>query len=574
MLVCFALLAVFAAAIAAPGLAAPQVIRVTSFGASPDSGGDATVPFQRAIAAAKAAGGPVTLEVPPGRYDFFSPHATRRRCFFSNATEPDSDGTRTIAIDLRGLKDLTVEGPGARLVMRGEMTMLAAERCERLTLRGLDFDFARPSVSEIAAVEKGDGYWIGQVQADSAYRLVGNRILWVGEDWSGYHNLVQHVDPAAGTLWRGDDPTAGATSIRDLGGRRLRFDVPPGSLAQVVVGRVYQFRDRRRSETGMWFNRSRGVTLRDVAIHSMSGFGVLFQFVDGVDLEGVAVAPSKGRTCAAAADILHFSGCRGRIRVHGCVLTAANDDAINVHGTQLRIVARPGDRKLRVRFMHEQTWGFAAFAVGDEVELVNKDTLLAYANAKVTEVEMTSDPREQILTFDRPIPAKVRLGSDVVENVTWTPSVEIEGCRIGQVPTRGILVTTRRPIRIVGNRFFRTPMPAVLVADDAKSWFESGPVHDLLVEGNVFEGCAGNTIQILPEITTYAGPVHRKIRIEKNAFDLCGSPAVSAKATAGLSVVGNRFRVSGATPPKEADLVQTTDVTDLRVSGNVVVPVP
>ena len=53
-----------------------------------------------------------------------------------------------------------------------------------------------------------------------------------------------------------------------------------------------------------------------------------------------------------------------------------------------------------------------------------------------------------------------------VENVTWTPEVEIRNNYFSRIPTRGILVTTRRKVVIEDNVFYRIPMSGVLVSDD------------------------------------------------------------------------------------------------------------
>jgi len=219
--------------------------------------------------------------------------------------------------------------------------------------------------------------------------------------------------------------------------------------------------------------------------------------------------------------------------------------------------------------MHDQTWGFAAFAPEDEIEFVRKDTLLPYASAKVKALEMGADPREQILTLDRPLPSGLVLDSDAVENVTWTPSVEVSECEISRVPTRGILVTTRRPVRITGNRFNRIPMPSVLVEDDARGWYESGSVRDLLVSGNTFFECSGPVIEVNPQNAKYAGAVHHNIRVEANEFVHCGFPFVNARAVGGLRVLRNRFLASNPAP---ADLARTSQCPDARIEGNVTVP--
>ncbi|CAN5369236.1 right-handed parallel beta-helix repeat-containing protein [soil metagenome] len=566
--ICFVLVAILVSTIAAF-----QTLDVTSFGVRPDSGADATSAFQQAFAAVRLQSGPVKLHIPRGRYDFFPAHATKRAAYYSNATEAGSDAVRTIALNLNGIKNLEIVGDNASLVMRGKMTMLAAESCENLNIRGLTFDIQRPTVSEIEAVQKGDGFWVGRVTRDSLFQIDGHRVRWVGEGWSAFHNLVQHFDPATGTTWRGSDPTAKATAVESLGDRRIRFVVPPETLKEVAVGRIYQVRNTTRDESGFWFNRCRQVSIQDVKVVAMAGFGMLFQFTDGITLNHLEIEPDpkSDRTCASAADILHFSGCRGQIKVLNSKLSAAHDDAINVHGTQLRIVAKMGDRQVRLRFMHDQTWGFDAYQAKDEVDFVHRDTLLTYASAVVTKVERASDSREQIVTLDRPLPNDLKLDSDTLENTTWTPSVEVSGCEFSRIPTRGILVTTRRPVRIHDNSFLRIPMASVLIADDASSWFESGAVRDVKIERNRFVECSGPEIEVSPENSLMAGAVHRNILVQDNDFLRCGLPMVSARAVDGLGVIGNRFYASELRKLSADEWLRQSDSTRVRVKGNVIV---
>lgn len=551
---------------------AVTVVNAADFGAVPGSGQDATVPFQRAITAATAAAKPVTLLVPPGRYDFFTTNAHQRACYFSNATESGSNAVRTIALDFTDINDLTVAATGATFMMRGKFTMLVAERCQRFAVRGATFDFAHPTVSEVKAIEKGSNYWIGEVHPDCTYQIQGSSIRWTGDGWSSTHNLVQHYDPVANTTWRGGDPTSGATAILDQGSRRLRFSVPSGALGNVTVGRTYQFRNTYRDQTGMWFSRCREVSLEDVNVRAMAGFGILAQFTENIAFNRLAVAPdpASGRTCATAADILHFSGCKGLVSVRNSVLSAAHDDAVNVHGTHLQIVAKPATNQITVRFKHAQTWGFQAFIAGDDIEFVNPNTLLSFATRKVTAVAFTPGSTDQTLTLDYDNPSGITLNSSVVENITWISAAEFVNCDVSLIPTRGFLLTSRQPIRVEGCRFFRTQMYPILCEDDAKGWFESGPVSDLLLRRNSFYECAEQTVYLNPENTTHAGSVHGNVRIEENDFTLNGSAAVYAKSTAGLTVSGNRFRMRNNTVPTASSLVSSSNTTSLLVAGNTV----
>lgn len=102
-------------------------------------------------------------------------------------------------------------------------------------------------------------------------------------------------------------------------------------------------------------------------------------------------------------------------------------------------------------------------------------------------------------------------------------------------------------------------MSAILIADDANSWFESGPVRDVTIRGNRFIHCGEPVINIWPENRTARTdePVHRNIRIEGNFFQGGG---ISAKSVQGLTVSGNRF--SGDV------LVATQACSDVKVENN------
>ena len=131
----------------------------------------------------------------------------------------------------------------------------------------------------------------------------------------------------------------------------------------------------------------------------------------------------------------------------------------------------------------------------------------------------------------------------VVENVTWTPEVNIVGNRFSRIPTRGVLLSTRRKSIIENNTFYGMQMSAILVADDAMSWFESGPVHNLTIRRNTFIDCGGPIINIAPEYRKFDGHVHRNIVIEENVFesDNPSVAAVYARGVDGIVIRNNLF---------------------------------
>jgi hypothetical protein len=100
--------------------------------------------------------------------------------------------------------------------------------------------------------------------------------------------------------------------------------------------------------------------------------------------------------------------------------------------------------------------------------------------------------------------------------VTWSPEVEMAGCRVVRTPTRGFLITTRRRVLFAGNGFIGL-RHAIHVEGDAGKWHESACVRDTTIRGNRFVRMKGEAICIPPPDFT----VHRNIRILGNTFVDC-----------------------------------------------------
>lgn len=504
---------------------------------------------------------PVEIRLAPGRYDFFPTHALKLKLHISNDND-DPYTPKAIALLFKETRHFRLSGRDTDIYVHGKMIETMFDQAEDVTLSGLSFDYHRPTVSEFTVLAVHADQAEVQVQRDSAYALEDGKLVWVGEGWrSAGQGLSQECDPAGGRVWRRDSPLRGVTRVEELAPFKLRlfFRQNPG----FTPGRVFQFRETFRDCAGGFVLRSKDITWRNCAYHFMHGLGIVSQFSENLTFDQVNVAPRRGsgRTCAGWADLLHFSGCRGRIQVNDCELSGTNDDPINVHGTHLRIVGRPAANQVRVRFMHPQSYGFEAFVPGDEIEFVSHVSLRAYATNRVQAVEPKGD-REILLTLDHSAPAPIA-DNDVIENVTWTPTVEVRNCRITLDSCRGFLLTTRRPILIESNTFVKTTMSAILIADDANSWFESGPVRDVTIRGNRFLHCAEPVIAIAPETgpARPEEPVHENIRILGNYFALNGHSAVSARSTRNVVIRGNRFSTSDSP-------IQTNACTGVTIEGN------
>jgi hypothetical protein len=504
---------------------------------------------------------PIEVRFAPGWYDF-DPVNARREAYQISNTNDDPEGLKAVGLHIAGAKHLRVTGSGAVIHARGKMIHVCIDGGEDVTIDGLAFDYHRPTVSEFKVTAAGEDFAELTVHPDSTYRLENGTLVWQGEGWTETGGLGQELDPETGRVHRLRDP---------LEGLRLSESKPFHLRAQgkhrLKAGRIYQVRNPFRDYCGAFTRHSRDITWRNVHFRFMHGMGIVSQFSENLTFDGVRIAPdpASGRTTAAWADCVQASGCRGKVTVKNCVFSGAHDDAINFHGTYLRVVEANAERReLKVRFVHKQTFGFNAFLPGDEVGFVRWDSLATYATNRVGKAVMV-DPRTMVLGLERPLPADIR-ENDVLENVTWTPEVEIRGCEVRHIPTRGFLITTPRAVLVEDNDFRAIHMAAVLVGADASSWFESGSVRDMQIRRNRFHHCGEPVIHIDPHHSAANPEVHRNIRIEDNIFHLRGRTAVGAKSTNGLSITDNLIHASQ--PTNDQAWFQTGDCKGVRMERN------
>jgi hypothetical protein len=505
---------------------------------------------------------PVTINFAPGRYDFYPDSSYKTRFDISNTNDTPLF-LKAIALYVVNSKYVKLNAPGAKIVLRGKMIETCIDKCEDISIHGISFDYERPTVSELKVVNVNEHYADLQVQPDSKYTIKDSVLTWEGEGW-------RHKP---GWYWQVFDPKTGDLSRQSTELSKVKFENKEGMLrawfAQnpgFKTGLIYQNRDVVRDCAGIFMQRSKNISLTNIRIYFMHGLGVVSQFCENISMDSVVVKPDEklGRTCSAWADILHFSGCRGLIDINNSFLSAANDDAINVHGTHLKIVEKLSSSQIKVRFMHNQTYGFDAFKAGDSIDFIHAKSLLAFGDSKITSARELND-KEFLLTLQTPVPLNMG-DNDVVENTTWTPRVWIHNTTITRIPTRGILVTTRRKVVIEHCTFQRTNMTGVLVEDDAESWYESGMVRDLTIRKNNFVECGEPVISIHPENKIVDSAVHKNISVINNMFVLKDSKVFGAQSASNIIFSGNEIKTKVVTDLNK--LIELKDCQNVVLSDN------
>lgn len=538
---------------------AQKVYDISTFGLKPDTHKNASPVLQKALSKIKAEckdGEAVILRFSEGRYDFHEKGAAVREYYISNH---DQDNPKKVGIALEDMKNLTLDGQGAQFVFHGRMLPVSLLRSENCSLKNFSIDFENPHIAQVKILENTPQEGIVFEPASWVkYRIAKDSIFEAyGEGWTLKHSWGIAFDGDTKHLvYNTSDigcPTKGASEIAP---RRIR--APHWKDARLVPGTVVAMRGWGRPTPGIFLSHDLNTTLENIKVHYAEGMGLLAQFSENITLEKFCVC-LKGeddpRYFTTQADATHFSGCKGKITSCNGLYEGMMDDAINVHGTYLKVVKRIDDHTLVGRYMHDQSWGFEWGRAGDEVQFVQSSTMELIGNQnKIASIrphdkEQIDGAREFIITFDEAIDPAVNGQSGFgIENLTWTPEVLFAGNTIRNNRARGSLFSTPRKTVVENNLFDHTSGAAILLCGDCNGWFETGACRNVIIRKNRFVNALTNLFQftnavisIYPEIPDlknqqkyFHGGPEGGIVIEDNEFDTFDAPILYAKSVDGL----------------------------------------
>ena len=423
------------------------------------------------------------------------------------------------------------------------MTPFLFDECENITLENLTIDYARPTMSEFTILKQtAPAEYLIKIADFSLFDIKNNRIIWHGEknkngdyywqiDYRDDMTIAMRYDPNTEYVQmmgaNGDNRFPSIPEfekIDDLGDGLLKVKLKDPN-AFFPVGCTVQTRNTVRDQIGGAFVNCKNVVCKGLTIRAMHGLGLLAQLCENVTFDGLNINPAKGRTVASNADFFQASNCKGEVVIKNCVCSFGHDDFVNVHGTHLKVLEKNAENnRIKVTFVELHSRGFCPFKAGDEIDFINRLTLLPYGSAVIKNVTQISD-LEFLLSLDR-LP-EVNVG-DVIENATNTPALTVENNKFGPSTGRGVLCTTRKKIVIKNNVFYKTGGNALCVEDDCNFWFESGYVTDLTFENNKIIDCAYGSlgkggvpvISVNPQVIKKDESiyVHKNITIKNNEF--------------------------------------------------------
>lgn len=563
-----------------------KIVNVGEYGSDVGTSGDYTIIVNNLLQGLKGGEGDTIVSFPQGTYHFYPDHAPKREFHTSN-TDTRNHPIKRVCFLIEELENITIEGNDSLFIFHGDVMGFGIFHSKNIQLQNLSWDYEVPTLSELEVL--GTGKDQDTIYAD--YKI-GNGIPYeISDDQQSFYWLSEKSPYSKELYWKdeGSKNDMVIVGYDEVSGVKRRHEVNNGPFAnnkirleerekgivriyydqalpaEVVPNRVFEFckvTDRNTAGALIW--ESENICLTNVTIHYLHGFGFLVQMSGDVSFRECQFVPNtaKGKHGSSFADSIHVSGAKGKILIDGCTFRHPHDDPINIHGTFTRVQKKINENTLEVIYAHQQQSGFPQYHIGDKIVFFNRATMgedfpNEYEVIKVVHPGQDGNNLQTMqVTLNRSVPFDMIENEHgeyiyVMENVTYTPEVVITNNSFAQVPTRGILCTTRRKVLIEGNHFENITMSPIFISNDSNDWYESGPVRDMTIRGNTFyvthieswhyrkPAIYIHPIPLGEKVSPV--PIHKNITIEDNVFYMNHEYVVSARNVDNLVIKNNKI---------------------------------
>ncbi len=491
-----------------------------------------------------------TVTFPKAIYHFYEEGAQQRTYYISNH---DQVNPKRVAFALENLKNITIDGQGSELIFHGRMLPFALVNCENVTLKNFSIDHQPPHLRQIKvdSIDNNAKSLICSIFPKDNYTIENNKIVFTGPNYSITPTVVMPFDSTGRLSYRRAELNFTQAWVEEIGPNRLR--VRNFQFEQSTIGDRYVLRTYYRPNPSVFLNHCTNTNFENVQVHYAEGMGLIAQLCENIHLNGFSVCLKKGdeRCFTSQADATHFSGCKGIILSENGLYEGMADDAINVHGTYLKIIRKINDNTVVGRYMHDQSWGFKWGEAGDTLQLVDADKMEIcqgfnrIKSIKPTDADSDDGAREFEIELEIELPEGAVTETAIgLENLNWTPQVIFRHNTVRNNRARGALFSTPRKVVCEENLFDHTHGSAILLCGDCNGWYETGACHNVIIRNNKFINAltayyqfTNAVISIYPEIPDLENQkqyFHSGIVIENNLFQMFDRPLLYAKSVENL----------------------------------------
>lgn len=507
----------------------------------------------------------IMVILPKGTYNFFQDGAEIKEYYISNH---DQDNPKYVGITFDDMQNITFDGQGSELLFHGRMLPISLVNTKDCTIKNIHIDFPNPHINQVKVLENDTihGSITFEVAPWVEYEIRNSSFVSKGEGWEHISNSgIAFEGETKRLVYQTSDISVGTRNIEEISPRIIKSH--SWNDKRLIPGTVVAMRGHGRPTPGIFISHSQNTSLENVKIHYAEGMGVLAQMSEDITLDGLSVClrgDNDPRYFTAQADATHFSGCKGVIVSQNGLYEGMMDDAINVHGTYLRITERENDNTLTARYMHDQCYGFDWGYTGDKVQFINSKTMeIVGAENRIESILPVDQPgikgvKEFKIVFKDPIDESIDGADFGMENLEWTPEVVFRDNIVRNNRARGTLFSTPKATLIENNLFDHTSGTAILLCGDCNGWFETGACKDVIIRNNKFVNSLTNMFQftnavisifpVIPDLENQEKYFHSGIVIENNEFETFDMPIVYAKSVDGLIFKNNAIKQNNSYP--------------------------
>ncbi len=482
-----------------------------------------------------------TVVIPPGVYTLTSPLArqTMQSAIFGEYGEnPEDEMFRpnfpfTIGLSLNGHQGTRVEAYGVTLMVDGFMEPVSMDHCSGVTLSGLTIDHLRKPYSR-GLIESCERLSPSEKNGSLTVRFadafpVSERTIMPRYCVYDFHTHRFQLDMKM-------------TGREFLGDQRFRLHMTRMPVED-LTGQEFYIWHSFHFRPAILLEEASDLTLRDVTIHSQPGMGIVGHHCEDILLERLRIIPSHGEHLSTNTDATHFVSCKGKLIFRGCSFKGHGDDATNVHTFyhDLQLLGTSTVQGSVSVKTHSLKPDYPD--AGDEMQLVDKKTLLPLKNYRVLSVEKNETHYTAALEAPLPPDAPERY---YLANLTRSPAVIFENCTAENHWARSVLLKCRSAV--IQNCLFRgSVLQAIHIA--AEGWWHEGiACENIIIRGNRFVDCGltGHAsvggVKAEMAVDAPSGTPQKHILIENNLFDLPGVPhAVSISNAEDVTLRGNVY---------------------------------
>ena len=466
------------------------------------------------------------------------------------------------AFVLRGLKNVTIDLKGAKLVFHGRMMPFAAFDCENITFKNFSIDYDRPFYTQGTVLEaEGDSIVI-EIPKLFSYRIEGQDFIACGETWE--HRLIRgdmlfrcfdnetgrpskHSGVILGLIgekiFPRDNPPLPIHHIKseDLGEGKVRlFNFPETFRPQ--VGEILAMTHEDRSKVGILLERCTDTNLEHIRLLHIGAMGLIASLCHNITANDFSMyldEETGDRIVSINADSFHTFHCSGLIKVENCRFENMLDDAINIHGNYLVCKELKAPKTLWVQNRASGIQRMQYLMPGDEFVIYKGNTQEVRCKGIARSAEYLPDQSlDLMLTLEQPLDAVIEEG-DCLE-ILRTPEIEVRNCYSKCMG--GFRISSDKRV-LIENCTFETSGFAVALTGDMNYWFENTGVKDLQIRNCRFLDCGQALTTGCGFVPTEAAPYyHQNISFIENEIigSRKGKPPISLKDVYGFTYRDNK----------------------------------